>query len=471
MSARFGPEAGRFRRGRPIRCPRCPRQPSFAQSPSSPPPPRRSTARTSRSARCPTRPPPTPRLEIPAYDLSAALALERELGVSHVLAQVLVRRGLSEPAAARAFLEPAGRARPERVRRDRPRARGDRAPHRPGQPDRRARRLRRRRRVRHRDHGPRAAGARRRRRLVPARPAHRRLRAVARAPCAVSPTRGTGLLVTVDCAITAVDEVAAARAAGLDVVVTDHHAPRADGRLPDCAIVHPGVCGYPCPELCGTGVAYKLAQALGAPGAEDDLELVALATVADLMPLVGENRRLVREGLRALARTARPGLRALMAASGRRPERARHRRARLPAGAADQRRRPAAPRRRRARAAADRRRAASRRRSRPSSSASTPSAARSSSGSCGRPRPRSPSWASAARTCSPARAGIPAWSGSSPRGSSSATTGPRWSWSRSTETSGSGSARSIPGFDLLGRRCTRAPSTSSATAATGPPRA
>jgi single-stranded-DNA-specific exonuclease len=110
-----------------------------------------------------------------------------------------------------------------------------------------------------------------------------------------------------------VDEVAAARQAGLDVVVSDHHAPRSDGVLPDCEIVHPAVCGYPCPELCGTAVAYKVAQALGASTAEPDLELVALATVADLMPLVGENRRLVREGLRALSRTANLGLRALMA--------------------------------------------------------------------------------------------------------------------------------------------------------------
>jgi single-stranded-DNA-specific exonuclease len=75
------------------------------------------------------------------------------------------------------------------------------------------------------------------------------------------------------------------------------------------------VCGYPCPELCGTAVAYKVAQALGAAGADDELELVALATVADLVPLVGENRRLVREGLAALSRTSRPGLRALMTAA------------------------------------------------------------------------------------------------------------------------------------------------------------
>ena len=127
--------------------------------------------------------------------------------------------------------------------------------------------------------------------------------------------RGTALIVTVDCAITAVDEIAAARAAGVDVVVTDHHAPRADGRLPDCPIVHPGVCGYPFDGLCGTAVAYKLAQALGAPTAAEDVELVALATVADLVPLIDENRRLVREGLAALANTARPGLRALIAVS------------------------------------------------------------------------------------------------------------------------------------------------------------
>ena len=70
--------------------------------------------------------------------------------------------------------------------------------------------------------------------------------------------------------------------------------------------MHPSVCGYPCPDLCGTGVAYKLAQALGATRAAEDLELVALATVADLMPLRGENRRLVRQGLEAMANTARP---------------------------------------------------------------------------------------------------------------------------------------------------------------------
>ncbi len=127
-----------------------------------------------------------------------------------------------------------------------------------------------------------------------------------------------GLLITVDCAITAVAEVARARELGLSVIVTDHHRPRADGQLPDAPIVHPLVCGYPDPELCATAVAYKFAQALrlasggNADDCEDDLDLVALATVADCVPLIRENRRLVREGLIALARTKRPGLRALM---------------------------------------------------------------------------------------------------------------------------------------------------------------
>ena len=119
--------------------------------------------------------------------------------------------------------------------------------------------------------------------------------------------QGTELLITVDCGITSVEEVDHARALGLDVVVTDHHAPRLDGALPDAPIVHPAVCGYPCEELCGTGVAHKLAEALGAPTAADDLDLVALATVADLVPLRGENRRLVRRASRHSRRAGNRG--------------------------------------------------------------------------------------------------------------------------------------------------------------------
>ncbi|HET6830968.1 MAG TPA: single-stranded-DNA-specific exonuclease RecJ [Solirubrobacterales bacterium] len=130
--------------------------------------------------------------------------------------------------------------------------------------------------------------------------------------------RGTGLLVTVDCGIGSALEVAAIEAAGIEVVVTDHHQPGPE--LPACPIVHPLVGGYPFDGLCGAAVAAKLAQALewerGGDGAAPirDLDLVALATVADLVPLVGENRSLVRRGLESIRRSPRPGLLALMAA-------------------------------------------------------------------------------------------------------------------------------------------------------------
>jgi single-stranded-DNA-specific exonuclease len=131
--------------------------------------------------------------------------------------------------------------------------------------------------------------------------------------------RGVALLVTVDCGITSVEQVAAARRAGLDVVVTDHHRPGAV--LPACPVVHPapgGPAAYPA-DLCAAGVVLKLSEALRGAHAEDDLELAALATVCDLVPLRGENRRIVREGLRALSRTVRPGLRALMEVASVRP--------------------------------------------------------------------------------------------------------------------------------------------------------
>jgi single-stranded-DNA-specific exonuclease len=128
---------------------------------------------------------------------------------------------------------------------------------------------------------------------------------------------GCGLVVTVDCGITAVEEVAEARARGLEVIVTDHHQPAE--QLPDCPIVATRPSSYPFPELCGTGVVYKLAQALLPPESEvlrRHLDLVAVATVADVVPLLGENRSLVTAGLRALARTQKLGLRALMRSAG-----------------------------------------------------------------------------------------------------------------------------------------------------------
>ncbi|HEY8304582.1 MAG TPA: single-stranded-DNA-specific exonuclease RecJ [Solirubrobacteraceae bacterium] len=138
--------------------------------------------------------------------------------------------------------------------------------------------------------------------------------------------RGTELLLTADCGITAVDEVALARSLGVETIVSDHHQPRADGVLPDAPIVHPAVCGYPCAELCATAVAHKLAQAIFVVAGRDprdldeDLDLVALATIADVVALLGENRSLARRGMRALARTAKPGLRALMAVARVQPD-------------------------------------------------------------------------------------------------------------------------------------------------------
>ncbi len=124
---------------------------------------------------------------------------------------------------------------------------------------------------------------------------------------------GVGLLVTVDCGITALAEVARARELGLDVIVTDHHRPGEE--LPDCLVVATRPSRYPFPELCGTGVAHKLAEALlgpGHPALARQLDLVGLATIADVVPLQDENRALAAAGLRQLARTRRPGLRALM---------------------------------------------------------------------------------------------------------------------------------------------------------------
>ena len=124
---------------------------------------------------------------------------------------------------------------------------------------------------------------------------------------------GFGLVLTVDCGVTAVEEVAHGRALGLEVVITDHH--RAGPELPDCPVVGPYRGDYPFTELCGTGVVWKLGEALLGSDSEAltrHLDLVAVATVADVVPLLDENRGLAVAGLRQLARTQRPGLQELM---------------------------------------------------------------------------------------------------------------------------------------------------------------
>jgi len=136
--------------------------------------------------------------------------------------------------------------------------------------------------------------------------------------------QGDALLITVDCGVSDLEAVAQAKSAGLDVVVTDHHRPGES--LPDCPVIHPGVGEYPETALCGTGVAFKLLHALLiAKGAERDsvpgalvehLDLVALATIADVVPLLGENRYYVREGLKRMGWWKKPGLQALALSAG-----------------------------------------------------------------------------------------------------------------------------------------------------------
>ena len=143
--------------------------------------------------------------------------------------------------------------------------------------------------------------------------------------------QGVTLLITVDCGISSREEVAFAHGLGVDAIITDHH--QVPPQVPDAvAVVNPRQegCGYPFKELAAVGVAFKLSQALfsrlkprdgrsASDVLESILDLVALGTVADVAPLLGENRVLVKKGLNALNRTARPGLRELIFTAGLRP--------------------------------------------------------------------------------------------------------------------------------------------------------
>ncbi|HEY80763.1 MAG TPA: single-stranded-DNA-specific exonuclease RecJ [Caldilineae bacterium] len=143
-------------------------------------------------------------------------------------------------------------------------------------------------------------------------------------------SQGIRTVVTVDCGIRAMEEVAFGKAIGLEMIITDHHS--IGSEVPDAdVVVNPKLpeSKYPFRDFAGVGVAFKLAQALlrveaNSPVApkpvtlteEDLLDLVALGTVADIMPLVGENRILVQRGLEALRAAHRPGIRALAQRSG-----------------------------------------------------------------------------------------------------------------------------------------------------------
>ena len=135
---------------------------------------------------------------------------------------------------------------------------------------------------------------------------------------------GVSLMVTVDCGADAVDEVRFARSVGVDTIVTDHHTLSA--AVPDaCALINPHSpdSAYPYRDLTGVGMSFKLVEALyadlGRPHPDHLLELVALGTIADVAPLTGENRYLVKRGLEILNATESPGIQALLAEARLRP--------------------------------------------------------------------------------------------------------------------------------------------------------
>ncbi len=257
-------------------------------------------------------------------DASLTTALAADLSIPEALAALLVQRGLAAPALAKAFLRPdlAGLSDP-RVWADMARATElVAAAVRSGTPI-----------LVHGDYDVdgqcgaalltrvlRAAGA-----VAHAFVPHRLRDGYDFGPAGLAEARrvGAGLIITCDCGITAVDAVRAARATGTDVIVTDHHLP-GDVLPPASAVLDPLRADCPSVEktLCGAGVAFKLAQALAAElGLSPNLPLhfldyVALATVADVVPLVGENRTLVRHGLKLLADSRWTGLRALVDAAG-----------------------------------------------------------------------------------------------------------------------------------------------------------
>src|SRR5215467_13567355 len=145
---------------------------------------------------------------------------------------------------------------------------------------------------------------------------------------------GIRVVISVDTGIRAFQAAETARRVGIDLIVTDHHLPEAHEGVPNAlAVLNPNQpgCGYPCKELCGAGVAFKIAQALFAKFKDQAdqarlvpsfLKMVAIATIADAVPLVGENRTIARLGLEGLRRPVNGGLKALMEVSGLTGERA-----------------------------------------------------------------------------------------------------------------------------------------------------
>jgi single-stranded-DNA-specific exonuclease len=273
------------------------------------------------------------RWRLKPFDVDRTAALSRAAGVSSLVAQILINRGIDEPGSARAFLE----ARlsqlhdPELL---------------PGASDAAERIIRAvrdgRKIVIYGDYDVdgvcgtsilwsclRLAGAKDVGYYIPHR-VDEGYGVNADALRRIAEEMGASVVVTVDCGISATDEARLARELGLELIITDHHTP--GGALPAAAVVvHPrlGSPGYPCPDLCGAGVVFKLAWQIckgfgdgkkASPQLRDvlvrSLGLVALATVADAVPICGENRVLVRHGLAGIEADPTPGIRALLAVSG-----------------------------------------------------------------------------------------------------------------------------------------------------------
>ncbi|MCK5305506.1 MAG: single-stranded-DNA-specific exonuclease RecJ, partial [Candidatus Omnitrophica bacterium] len=138
--------------------------------------------------------------------------------------------------------------------------------------------------------------------------------------CGLAKSREVSLIITVDCGITAVDEVDYLNSLGIDIIITDHHQPQSE--LPKAhSIINPHQpgCEYPFKQLAGVGVAFKLAQALAGEFVDEPLlylkphlDLVAMGTIADVVPLLGENRILIKYGLEQLNQTKKTGLTSLI---------------------------------------------------------------------------------------------------------------------------------------------------------------
>ena len=128
---------------------------------------------------------------------------------------------------------------------------------------------------------------------------------------------GVGLLITVDCGVTAAGEVQSLREAGIDVIVIDHHEPEGPVPAAACAVIDPKQpgCLYPFRELAGVGLAAKFVQAVLGEFPCNDLDLVALGTIADVVPLRGENRIIVRHGLPVIGNSPKAGVQALIEAA------------------------------------------------------------------------------------------------------------------------------------------------------------